>query len=107
MVYDITTRSERGMVENIIISIRTRFVKHAWQLYYYIIWYIIICTYKYIYMQYIITYIREKTNFVRKNSSKINRFMLLPTGRFHVNRRRLATQISFLLKFFLFEMFFF
>lgn len=64
MVYDITTRSEQDMVENIIISIRTRFVKHAWQLYYYIIWYIIICTYIYIYIYNILSRI-----FVRKRIS--------------------------------------
>lgn len=44
------------------------------------------CTHTHVY--YIITYYREKTNFVKKkNSSKINRFVLLPTGRFHVNRQ--------------------
>jgi hypothetical protein len=45
-------------------------------------------------------------NFIRKKSSKINRFVLLPNGRFHVNRRRSATQISFLLKFFIQNVFF-
>lgn len=46
------------------------------------------CTHTHMYIILSRIIVRKQISLKKKNSSKINRFVLLPTGRFHVNRRR-------------------